>query len=744
MSVAIASVSPEVMRSGDDLTVTTVVRADADAPDESEDLTVSLGIDRATRAHDRAWVERWDTADLDADTGRPVKTEPVPALAAGTEETVTFTVSWAQLGLSRSTAWGALGLSIVLSDDGAPVSADRTFAVWDPETGTTPTLDLGFLVPLVGPAVSQDPVTASDDVVRAVADDARLGHVLAATADEPAVAWAADPALVRAAATSDSASAQDWADAVTSPSQRVRFALPAFDPDTAAYAHADLPLPDLAVMDDGSQPTSGADPTPSSDPAPGTDVTPTETGDPIDDGGGAVDGSGTEEPEDPQQDSSASPDSESDAPGEPDGSDESEDSDTENDTGEEPDPEATGTVPVLAGWRTDLAWPAAGPDAPTVETAVAAGRSIVVLDPGSADGEAAEGAMGLPDALTDAITPAVANTTTAAGDATLLSPDPALSALVTALTTLPGNPSGGRDRLLAETAVIAASSDDARSLVALPRTWNPDPALATEVIADVSSLPWVAVAPVDDLAADASTDPATAPALPDRMVSPDEIPASTLDSLADHRERLAQVSGLVPDPAALATTVDDRLVSPTSVVYRQDPGERETAVEVAQSAATALLDAVHIVPGSDVNLIAAEGGLPVRVSNGLPQEATVRVVLDSDDPRLRVNDSPVTTVPADSEVIVEVPVTAVGSGNVSPSVHLETLDGQELADPITFALRMRAAWATVGTAVIAGLFGILLIAGIWRTVKRGRGATRAAQAAVDEPPAPSDDPRAER
>src|SRR5690606_41226491 len=90
------------------------------------------------------------------------------------------------------------------------------------------------------------------------------------------------------------------------------------------------------------------------------------------------------------------------------------------------------------------------------------------------------------------------------------------------------------------------------------------------------------------------------------------------------------------------------------------------------------------------------------------------------DPRL-VGDEEVTLeVAAQQSATAQVPVHAVGSGDVVVDVRLAAPDGSAIDEPTEIRVRVRADWETVGTAVVAGLLALLLVVGLVRTVRRGR------------------------
>src|SRR5690606_40501655 len=102
----------------------------------------------------------------------------------------------------------------------------------------------------------------------------------------------------------------------------------------------------------------------------------------------------------------------------------------------------------------------------------------------------------------------------------------------------------------------------------------------------------------------------------------------------------------------------------------------------------------------------------------------VRVAMTSRSPILRSKDIPLAHVEAGADATVTVPVEAISSGDASVSVALRTEEGSTVAVAETLKVRVRAAWGSAATGVVTAGLVVLLLAGIWRTVKRGRRDTR--------------------
>ncbi|OLT46113.1 DUF6049 family protein [Cellulosimicrobium sp. CUA-896] len=648
VTVELDAITPGVLAPDGTLTVTATVSNGTEETVGSP--AVELGLDRSATAT-RSGLESWSTAAATRRIGTLVDQQSLDPLAPGATAQVTFSVPAADLGLSARSDWGPRGLAVRLSDDGRRLAVARSFVVWAPP-GDVPPVRLSMVAAVTGPPVDPDPEAYDDALSAATGADGRLGRVLDATASSPEIGWVVDPALVAAAQASPDPGVTAWAGRLLDAAEgRTTFALRAYDPDVAAYAHAGLPLPE-------GTPLPGADPEP------------------------------------------AVPDE-----------------------------------PAAAAWRTDLAWPADPvPDVTTTALAASSGATTVVVG-----GDALA-----PDRSLTYTPTGTARVSTPAGDVTALVPDPEITRAVAAG---PGADPVAVQRLLAETAVVARErpADARHVLVALPRGWEPDATAFEERVAALQAAPWVDVAPVDELLAAPVPEDARSP-LPDDAPAEGEIPPSQLHSLDRTRTELAAFATVAPDPAALTRPLEPGFVVPGAVAYRDAPEARSAAVQHAAQAAQAVMGGVSIERGSPILLLAEEQSLPVRVANDLPQDVEVQVVLRPDDPRLKAPSRQTTTVPADSEVTVSVPVEANGSGNVTVAVEVVSAadPSVRVAAPDEFVVRVRAEWESVGTAVVAALLAIAMVAGIWRTVRRGRSPRRLPGATVDQPaPAPAEPERAD-
>ena len=162
-----------------------------------------------------------------------------------------------------------------------------------------------------------------------------------------------------------------------------------------------------------------------------------------------------------------------------------------------------------------------------------------------------------------------------------------------------------------------------------------------------------------------------------------------------------------------------RVDTTVSSALRADLGDQrsETIVSSIQSLNT-FSSSVSIESSNAVNLINKSANFPVRVRNSLPWPVNVEVTLLPGDPRLRVTSTSTATIPANSSSTVEVPVTAIGSGDIRVTYKVSTPSGTVLDDSQRVLVRMRAGWEDAATVVMAVLVGLAFVGGIIRTVRR--------------------------
>lgn len=370
-----------------------------------------------------------------------------------------------------------------------------------------------------------------------------------------------------------------------------------------------------------------------------------------------------------------------------------------------------------SGWRDDLTLPATGVvDQDMLLSAVEADRPIVVMN---------EGLLPLPSS--EPAQSAAALVTTDRGTATTLLPNAELSRLFE-------NPSSAglnstfeaRQLLLARLAVISQQnpSEAQHVLLTTDRNWNPDVDNLRAVMDGLAEARFIETEPLSRLLG-ARITAAPLEAVPTTAIpSPTQVTRQDLSGLLTQAEQISILSQVATDPEAFDADFRAGLAAATSTAWRNDPQGRSKALSDLSAYADTFRNRLSIVPGSNLNLISDRGDLPVTLRNDFDQDLTVDVALVPDNRRLSIEDTFTVTIPAESAVSVNIPATAIGSGDVTVEVQVLTPDGTHIATPSHFTVRVRADWENLGTAILAAGLAIALAFGVIRTIKRGKRPTR--------------------
>lgn len=244
------------------------------------------------------------------------------------------------------------------------------------------------------------------------------------------------------------------------------------------------------------------------------------------------------------------------------------------------------------------------------------------------------------------------------------------------------------------------------------------------VLAALIASPWLTPTSLETLLAD------ELPTLEVSAISAggSDVPVSSTIRVAQAVAAVTALEAAVADDEPIGATSVPALLRSLALEGRLDTERRTAAISSALEAAAAVRSAVGITEGSVLNLFTSEGNVPLSVYNDLSVPVTVRVVMESRSPNLVVKGSPEVTVEPGSVAQVQVPVEAVSSANVTVTLGLENLDGAPIAQRTNLAMRVRADWGQGFTVAVAVLAGALLAGGLYRTVRRGRGETRASGA----------------
>lgn len=364
---------------------------------------------------------------------------------------------------------------------------------------------------------------------------------------------------------------------------------------------------------------------------------------------------------------------------------------------------------LSARLRPELTWPASGyVDRDTLDRLRAGGAREVLLN--SAGVPPAAGAPALPTA--------VGTLDTAAGAVKTLAVDQALSRILGTATRKPGASVVAEQRFLAETAMIGLEAPRAARtvVVAPPRRWSPEPALARALLEDTASVPWLRAVPLRQVAQGKAKRRA--------LVYPDAIKRYELDT-----RHLAQVRKLRTGVERFISTFEDpndniliRGIARTESSALRGRSRRARAlraeVEKAYDQETGKLR-LRALP---VSLAGASGPVPVTIQNDLPDKTVkVRLQVDPENTaRLKIEPyASLTTIGPNQKETVKINMRLLTNAPTNVTLRLETPDGKRLRHSRQLQVRTTAVGKV--TITITGVaLGVLFLGIGIRVIRRSR------------------------
>jgi hypothetical protein len=382
---------------------------------------------------------------------------------------------------------------------------------------------------------------------------------------------------------------------------------------------------------------------------------------------------------------------------------------------------ATDGPPSAAALTTALAWPADGlADYPMLETLAAVdGIKTVVLS-----------SSAMPPEQTLSYTPSAVSATPdgEGGDMRVLLADSTITGVLGSVTAS-ADPAGAsfaaQQMFLAQTAMIAAESPHlSRAIVvAPPRRWNPPASLASGVLADTASAPWLAPVSAGTLAAAPHAAGQVARQAPDAIGSHLTAPALLHGAAAaDQRAALIQSLQVKPDPllTAAVTSIESSAWRGSAAGQQQARAMlRRVLVYLSHQASQVRI----IEPGRDT-LGGQTGPIPISIDNKLNYPIRVRVKFTVSQDRggdfAVLSDPGLITVPPESIITKKVKVKASSIGSTTVSLRLLAPDGQPLpGSPVNMTVQSTQL-GTVTLVVLAAALAVFMIASAGRAIRRGR------------------------
>lgn len=189
-----------------------------------------------------------------------------------------------------------------------------------------------------------------------------------------------------------------------------------------------------------------------------------------------------------------------------------------------------------------------------------------------------------------------------------------------------------------------------------------------------------------------------------------------LDNALDNVERFASIFDNANYICESARGYADSLLS---VAWRNFPNSRERQIR-GLAPDLDVQSAIRVESSSTINMISESSELPIHVTNPFDLPVNVNVNLKTEDSRLRAPGAVSVRLPAGQTSQVPLPVEAWGSGNLRVKVTVTNEAGEAIGQSQDLSVRVRADWENWGTAIIAGLFAVVLVVGVTRSIRKGR------------------------
>jgi hypothetical protein len=377
----------------------------------------------------------------------------------------------------------------------------------------------------------------------------------------------------------------------------------------------------------------------------------------------------------------------------------------------------TGSGATDSANMTGLAWPADGiANHAVLKNLAANGINTVVLDSST-----------MPPSPQQDYTPS-AQATASDGTGTrmtvLLSDD-----TITQIIGAANSPSDSKatafaveQRYLAETAMIAAEQPSiGRSVVvAPPRRWDPPAGLASDLLSETVTAPWLRPVSLGDLAA--VKDPSgQVTRQPPRAHSKTQLSRGLLGQARQVEQQASLLTSVEQNPSPL---LKDPAAAIESSAWRGGGSAARQGAALARQIAGYLAGqtgklTVFVVPR--VTLGGLKGTVPVSISNGLNYAVNVKLQADPSG-GIAVRGPPhVVTVPPGQQVIVKIAVAATSVGSTVLRLRLLTPQGAPFSGAATVTIQATH-YGTLALVIMAAALGVLVLTAITRGFRRARGA----------------------
>ena len=293
-------------------------------------------------------------------------------------------------------------------------------------------------------------------------------------------------------------------------------------------------------------------------------------------------------------------------------------------------------------------------------------------------------------------------------------------------------------RFLAETAMIAAEQPGLpRSVVVTPpRQWNPAPGLASALLTETDSAPWLQPASLSSLLAKHSTKgqvPRKQP--PPQEYGHGELHKSLLRKVRDLEAAIRVQASVLGEPDA--KYLSGAVAAIESSAWRGHPVQAKHLLAWVSGFVAARSHLVHIIQGGgQVTLTGKSGPVPVSIVNRMGQPVTVRLLVQAPASRLTIlyKSVPI-TIGKFEQKTVAVKVRSSVAGSTALKLSLLAPNGSPLPGTGAQITVDATHFGTEALVIIAVACGLFVITSAVRAVRRGMRPPPSGSAGQDATPA---------
>jgi hypothetical protein len=284
-------------------------------------------------------------------------------------------------------------------------------------------------------------------------------------------------------------------------------------------------------------------------------------------------------------------------------------------------------------------------------------------------------------------------------------------------------------RFLAETAMIAAEAPDLdRSIVvAPPENWSPSATLASDLLSETTSSPWLSPTTLGSLAGapDSERTLARKPP-PANRDSPGELTSSYLGTVAETGAELGVYQDLLYQPSgAYVQGLQQALTATESSAWR---GRGAAQGLVLANKLSRFMSGeegqIRIIAAQQVPMGGSSGLVPVSIQNGSQHAIQVRLnthVVDVPDRTSQLSIGhfqSLTTVQPKQAPTVRLPVNSAPIGATAIQLSLSTVHGKALPLPVTSLTVQSTRYGRAILFLIGAAIGVLVLTSVFRGVRR--------------------------